>query len=191
MYKDELMKKGINIVLALVTVGLAYYLGNIIYVPIHFTGQFDKRQEVIKNDLAEIRDLQMHFKTNNKRFAKNFGELRQFLDTDTFTVTFLKEVGFNAKNEPIYDTSYAYTPVQDSLKLTDSKIASIGAMPFSNNKEYALNAGDLTKGKITVQVFEVKAMYEDFLHDLDASQYDPKDDFHIGSMYEASYAGNW
>lgn len=185
------MKKIINIGLGVLVLILAFYLGKIIYVPIHFEGEYLTRKEVVTNDLTTIRDVQMLYKDHSGSFANNFGELKNFIKNDTFKILVLKELGFNDQNEPIYDTSYALKAVRDSIKWEENKMNSLGMMPFSEGKEYILNAGDLKKGKITVKVFEVKAMYGDFLHDLDQSQYDKSDDFHIGSMYQATYAGNW
>lgn len=185
------MKKIINAVLILCACGLAFYLGRIIYIPINFTSVFEKRQEVIKSSLLEIKDLQLSYKDSRGSFAAKFDDLKDFIKNDTFQIMKLEEIGFNDKNEPIYDTSYSYMPVLDSLKLSDDEINGLGIIPFSNNEEYKLNAGDLKKGKFTVKVFEVKANYGAFLHDLDATQYDAKDEFKVGSMYEASYAGNW
>ena len=66
-------------------------------------------------------------------------------------------------------------------------------IPYTNQKEWAIDAGSIEKGEVVVQVFEVSATYKDVLIGLDAEnkKYDLASSLRVGSMSEASLNGNW
>ena len=58
---------------------------------------------------------------------------------------------------------------------------------------YSIEAGNIEKGKVIVQVFEVSTTYGTFLKGIDANNkgIDLEDIIRVGSMSEASINGNW
>ena len=61
------------------------------------------------------------------------------------------------------------------------------SMQVGNN----VDAGQIVKGKVTVQVFKIEAPFGAFLSDQDNNLFEPDDSWSIGSMTEATYGGNW
>ena len=66
-------------------------------------------------------------------------------------------------------------------------------VPFSQGKQFSIEAGNIEKGKVIVQVFEVSTTYATFLKGIDANNkgIDLEDIISVGSMSEASINGNW
>ena len=74
-------------------------------------------------------------------------------------------------------------------------------IPFTNNQEFEIEAGYITRGGMNVPVFEAKAPYKTYLNGLDpqrirnaAAQQEAIDKYagiKVGSMNEASIDGNW
>ena len=65
-------------------------------------------------------------------------------------------------------------------------------VPYSNTT-YNIDAGQVEKGNVTVQVFEISTNYRTVFTGLDAENksYDLDALLKVGSMTEASLNGNW
>ena len=65
-------------------------------------------------------------------------------------------------------------------------------VPYSNST-YNIHAGQIEKGNVTVQVFEISANYRTVFKGLDAENksYNLDELLKVGSMTEASLNGNW
>lgn len=186
------MRLGINIGLAAIAVILCVILCNSVYTEIHFDAEFKKRKEAIIARFDVLKDIQAKFKSEKGKFAGSWQEVQRFVETDSFTLITLVEKGFNAENEPIYDTIKNYVMVKDSLKLNIVG-ADLGLIPLpvGNTEKFDLEAKTIKSGKFDVNVFKITAPFDRFLSDFSQKKYDANKDFHIGSLREQSYAGNW
>ena len=96
------------------------------------------------------------------------------------------------------DTNYvkAYETVFDTTYLNSREnppnINSLISVPNSN-AEYSIAAGQIEKGKVLVQVFEISTTYGTIFSGLNAENrsYDLNSLLKVGSMDEASLNGNW
>ena len=65
-------------------------------------------------------------------------------------------------------------------------------VPFSD-ETFSIESGNIEKGKVVVQVFEVSTTFGTFLNGLDATNkgIDLGNTLRVGSMSDASINGNW
>ena len=186
------MRLGINIGLTVTAIILCYILCNSIYTEIHYSSEYESRKAAIIKRFDLLKEIQTKFKSEKGKFAGSWQEVQQFVDTDSFTLITLVEKGFDDENEPIYDTIKNYKMVKDSLKL-DIASSSIGIIPLpvGNTEQFKIEAKTIRSGKFPVNVFKITAPFKSFLNDFDENKYGANKDFHIGSLREQSYAGNW
>ena len=66
-------------------------------------------------------------------------------------------------------------------------------VPYSEGESFKIEFGDIEKGKVVVQVFEVSTTFGTFLKGIDANNkgIDLDDIIRVGSMSDASINGNW
>ena len=65
-------------------------------------------------------------------------------------------------------------------------------IPHSQGSELQLRAGKIKSGSLTVQVFEAKALKEEYLKGLDVDLVkNASKDLIVGSMTSAKINGNW
>ena len=79
-------------------------------------------------------------------FAKDIDTLLNFVKYDTFNVNIVTQTGFDSLNEPILDTSYVYMAVRDSLAPKGYTLDQAAVIPFSENKSFDVQAGQIQKG---------------------------------------------
>lgn len=185
------MHKKVNIGLFVLTLILGWYFCYSIYTRIEFEDQFDLRKKIVTERLLDLKGFQLAYKDANGIFAKELDTLLHFIQNDTFNVSIVTQKGFDSLNEPILDTAYVYMAVRDSLMPEGYTLAEARHIPFSNMVEYNVDAGQIVKGKVTVQVFKIEAPFGAFLSDQDNNLFEPDDSWSIGSMTEATYGGNW
>ena len=93
---------------------------------------------------------------------------------------------------PVYQTIYN----QDYLDTRDSRfpfdLEKLSLVPFSD-ETFSIESGNIEKGKVVVQVFEVSTTFGTFLNGLDATNkgIDLDNTLRVGSMSDASINGNW
>jgi hypothetical protein len=77
-----------------------------------------------------------------------------------------------------YETMYV--SIKDSL-FRNKSIDSLPFIPFSGGQKFQLRAGKIKKGAVEISVFEVE----------DTAPFDTRKVLRVGSMTDASLAGNW
>ena len=184
------MKTALNIGLALVAIGLAIWLGWIIYVPIKFEKVHNERTKAVKDKLTTIRDMQMAYKKTKGEFAENFVELINFVKYDSIII--VKVVG-NPDDTTVvtrFDTSFI--PAKDSIKPAYA-LEDLPYIPYSKGKKFDLYTAQRKVGvaEVPIYVLEILARKKDILFDQDPQMYDTTAVLKIGSRYDATYDGNW
>ena len=88
----------------------------------------------------------------------------------------------------VFDDAY----IESRKKDFPLDINTLTTVPYSNSK-YNIDAGQVEKGKVIVQVFEISTNYETVFTGLDAKNksYELDALLKVGSMTEASLNGNW
>ena len=88
---NKILKTILSIVLALLCVFLVYKIYQGVMEPVRFEHDVNARKKVAIQQLKDIRDLQVAFKSVNDRFTASFDTLKQFYNTGEMVV--LMQIG--------------------------------------------------------------------------------------------------
>lgn len=169
------MKKGIQIFLGLVIVALIYVIADMIHTPLKFEQQLKERNAEVIVKLKDIRAAQRAYKSKYQQFTGDFDSLINFILNDSLTMErklvdeddsvamaqARKKYGRKFKNVEKFTYS-----VKDSLfkHLSEEDIKNLRYIPYSDNKEFYLEAAILTtESKIVIPTVECRAPYINFL----------------------------
>ena len=206
--------KKIALILIPLNIILAYFVYNSVDSEVVFNEQAKERISENVQKLKDLRTLQIAFKKEKNVFANDFPTLLGFLMNDSLQIIksegetpdsmingkqltdiralelgLIKRDTFyvSAKNS-IFDETYLNTR-NENFTLD---INTISKIPFTD-LDYNIEASEIEKGKVAVQVFEISASYGNVLIGLDAEnkKYALDNLLKVGSMTEASLNGNW
>tara|TARA_B110000444_G_scaffold229151_1_gene235452 strand:+ start:40 stop:675 length:636 start_codon:yes stop_codon:yes gene_type:complete len=206
--------KKIALILIPLNIILAYFVYNSVDSEVVFNEQAKERISENVQKLKDLRTLQIAFKKEKNVFANDFPTLLSFLMNDSLQIIksegetpdsiingkqltdiralelgLIKRDTFyvSAKNS-IFDETYLNTR-NENFTLD---INTISKIPFTD-LDYNIEASEIEKGKVAVQVFEISASYRNVLIGLDAEnkKYALDNLLKVGSMTEASLNGNW
>ncbi|MFL2569669.1 MAG: hypothetical protein ACJ0QH_03055 [Flavobacteriales bacterium] len=173
-----------------------------------FQEETNFRKSAVIQDLKDIRTAQIAFKDKYRVYAGDFNSLLSFVKNDSLAV--VKAIGETPDSltedqallagiisrdtvfVPVYQTIYN----QDYLDTRDSRfpfdLDKLSMVPFSD-ETFSIESGNIEKGKVVVQVFEVSTTFGTFLNGLDATNkgIDLGNTLRVGSMSDASINGNW
>ncbi len=173
-----------------------------------FQEETNFRKSAVIQDLKDIRTAQIAFKDKYRVYAGDFNSLLSFVKNDSLAV--VKAIGETPDSltedqallagiisrdtvfVPVYQTIYN----QDYIDTRDSRfpfdLEMLSMVPFSDEK-FSIESGNIEKGKVVVQVFEVSTTFGTFLNGLDATNkgIDLDNTLRVGSMSDASINGNW
>ena len=173
-----------------------------------FQEETNFRKSAVIQDLKDIRTAQIAFKDKYRVYAGDFNSLLSFVKNDSLAV--VKAIGETPDSltedqalmagiisrdtvfVPVYQTIYN----QDYLDTRDSRfpfdLEKLSMVPFSD-ETVNIESGNIEKGKVVVQVFEVSTTFGTFLNGLDATNkgIDLDNTLRVGSMSDASINGNW
>ncbi len=196
----------INIALTLVAILLVYLVFDSIRQPVAFENTRRTRESEVIQNLKDIRSTQTLFKQTYNRYTASFDSLIEYVKTGELpVVNIIADPTDTTFTKTINDT-VGYIKVSDSLfkNRVNFNVNDLRYIPFSNNEEFELQAGYITRGGLKVAVFEAKAPYKSYLNDEDkkfrqrvnnlrAEQEDlgKYAGLKVGSMDEASTNGNW
>lgn len=169
-----MVKKIAQIVLAVVIVLLVYVIYQQISTPIRFDNELAGRRAAVIERIKDIRTAQRAFKSKYMHFTGDFDSLEQFILNDTLelerklvdeydsvAMAQLKKSG--RKNVEKFKIAVIDT-IFSPKKLTAEQIKELRYIPFSDNKEYYLEAGIITtESKVVIPVVECRAPYKEFL----------------------------
>lgn len=193
------MKSIINIVLLLVVVGLAVFLGYQIYEPIHFEEEWEQREKKIALQLIQIRSAQQAHKGIKGYYAGSFDSLRHVLSTDSFKIT---SVFGDADEEGTVVKKVTYfVNAADSMVNAGIDLATLDNVPVTDanpNAKFKVQSGVVTKQGVEVPVVEVSIPVKDFMGEFAQnrykrynSQFEPNGLLKFGDLSNPSVAGTW
>jgi hypothetical protein len=206
------MKSALQIILAIIIVVLGYFLFESIMKPIRFNRDRNVRVQAAIEKLKDIREMQVAYKGVYGKYTGSFDTLITFYKSDSLPIEKKLQVAeYNSdeitEREAIkrgyIKIEQSKVAVKDSLPTPGYPINEIRFIPFTNNKEFTLAAGEVnTASGAIVKVFEAYAMYEDLLKGLDPQlviNYIEEREkitkfrgLKVGSLEEATNnAGNW
>lgn len=193
----------INIALTLVACLLAYLVFDSIRQPVAFENTRREREIKVVQSLKDIRSTQTLFKQTYNRYTANFDSLIEYVRTGELPiVNMIPDPEDTTFTKTINDT-VGYIKVIDSLfnSRDNFDINSLRIVPFSQNVQFEIQSGYITRGGLKVAVFEAKTPYSVYLWDLDPQRVnnlraeqedlDKYAGLKVGSMDEPSTSGNW
>lgn len=193
----------IKIGLFLVILFLGYRLYAIIQDPIDFERLKEKRYDVVKMRLEQIRDVQKAHRTEYLSFAENIDALIAFVDTGKTAIIERKDSSFmyydkvyqqEMNKDTIITKILGYESVKDKLFGADFDPESLRYIPFSDSEPFHVEAGKIDVNEVVVPVFVAKAPNKAIFHDVleQYSQYMDEDyALQVGDMNEPTLSGNW
>lgn len=207
------MKVTLKILLAVAVVLLAYMCYRSIMGPIEFKDEKDRRENLIKARLIDIRKAQIEYKNIHKVHAANFDELSKFLKDEK--LPFLMKEGVltdeqlekgmtekEAVKKGLIRRDTIWVTAVDTLFGKGYNVDDLRNVPGAN-VQFTMDTATLTSGSgYTVKVFQCGVQYDDYLGDLDKQLvYNLKDKaekmnkypgLRVGSVEEINNnAGNW
>ena len=199
--------KQIALILIPLNIILIYFVYNSINSEVEFNKVAKVRISENVQKLKDLRQVQVKYKQEKGTFADNFEALTNFLENDSMsivkaigetpdTLTDLEalELGIISRDttyvlakETVFDAAY-----MESRKKFTLDINNLTTVPHSD-AVYSIDAGQVEKGKVIVQVFEISTTYGSVFEGLDAEnkKYELDALLKVGSMSEASLNGNW
>lgn len=192
------MKLVINLVLAVVIIGLLYVLIQSIREPISFRAERTRREQAVINKLMEIRKAQEAYRDITGSFAPNFDTLKYVLTNGRFMIIQVfgdpDDPNFTGKIE--YDT--VYTPAIDSVRAMGLDLDSLKYVPFGAGATFDIAADTVTYQSTVVNVVEVgvprkvfMGKYADPRYARYDRSYDPNSVIKFGNMTAPNLSGNW
>ena len=207
------MKVTLKILLAVAVVLLAYMCYRSIMGPIEFKDEKDRRENLIKARLIDIRKAQIEYKNIHKVHAANFDELSKFLKDEKLPFLIKEgvltdeqlEKGMTEKEavkKGLIRRDTVWVTAVDTLFGKGYNVDDLRNVPGAN-VQFTMDTATLTSGSgYTVKVFQCGVQYDDYLGDLDKQLvYNLKDKaekmnkypgLRVGSVEEINTnAGNW
>ena len=207
------MKVTLKILLAVAVVLLAYMCYRSIMGPIEFKDEKDRRENLIKARLIDIRKAQIEYKNIHKVHAANFDELSKFLKDEKLPFLIKEGVLTDEQLEKVMTEKEAvkkglirrdtiWVTAVDTLFGKGYNVDDLRNVPGAN-VQFTMDTATLTSGSgYTVKVFQCGVQYDDYLGDLDKQLvYNLKDKaekmnkypgLRVGSVEEINNnAGNW
>lgn len=207
------MKVTLKILLAVAVVLLAYMCYRSIMGPIEFKDERDRRENLIKARLIDIRKAQIEYKNIHKVHAANFDELSKFLKDEKLPFLIKEgvltdeqlEKGMTEKEavkKGLIRRDTVWVIAVDTLFGKGYNVDDLRNVPGAN-VQFTMDTATLTSGSgYTVKVFQCGVLYDDYLGDLNKQEvYNLKDKaskmgkyagLRVGSVEEINNnAGNW
>ena len=207
------MKVTLKMLLAVAVVLLAYMCYRSIMGPIEFKDERDRRENLIKARLIDIRKAQIEYKNIHKVHAANFDELSKFLKDEKLPFLIKEgvltdeqlEKGMTEKEavkKGLIRRDTVWVTAVDTLFGKGYNVDDLRNVPGAN-VQFTMDTATLTSGSgYTVKVFQCGVLYDDYLGDLNKQEvYNLKDKaskmgkyagLRVGSVEEINNnAGNW
>jgi len=158
--------------------------------PIKYETERSKRYEEVKDKLVELRKGQIMYKRKYDRYAGDLDTLKKFFSDDSIMI--INQVGDPNDSTVVVQKVETWVYVKDSLFKEDpDRIATMDVIPFSDGQKFVSQAGEITKNKVNVKVFEISAPYGAMYKGLNKKYFDPDEVIKVGSMTEATTSGNF
>lgn len=184
-----MVKKIIQVVMALIIVGLAYLVYDSIMQPIRFNKQKEIREKAIIQRLKDIRDAQIAYKAVHNKYMGDFDTLIDFVNNGKFALVLKIGNTDDSTAQIIRDTTFI--SVKDSIFDKDFAIDSIRYIPYAKGKEFNMYAQQIEKARVLVSVFCASAIKRDYMEGLDKNLFEEEDSIYVGSLEEPTTDGNW
>lgn len=211
-----MIKKLVQVALAIVILGLLYVIYVQIATPIRFDKETGQRKALVIDRIKDIRTAERAFKSKYQHFTADFDSLINFVlnedlelerkivdEDDSVALAMLKKAG--KKNVETFTIAVIDTIFAPKV-LTPDQVKELRYVPFTDRQtQFILEAGQLTTGSgVVVPVVECRIPYKAFLDtveyrqeiinliDNEVNNFNRYPGVKFGSMENANNeAGNW
>ncbi|MFO8235199.1 MAG: hypothetical protein R6U04_07340 [Bacteroidales bacterium] len=172
------MKTAIQVILAVVIIGLGYGLYKSIQTPIDFERTKDRRYDATIQKLRDIRTAQIAYRNEHDKFTGSFDTLIDFIKEDSLNI--VKATGYipdslldegmterEALQEGIIERDTIKVSIKDSLFEEGYDADDLWRIPSTDNDSFEMAAKIVESGGIDVPIFEAKVHNDVLLHGLD------------------------
>jgi len=179
---NKWLKLTLLVIFTVAIAALAWILWRQIMTPIEYDKTLKERETAVIARVVDIRSAEQAYKLKNQRYTGDWDSLLNFVMRDSLTferklvdeddsVAYAQLLKSGRKNVEQYVMAVRDT-IFSPRKLSDGQIEELKFIPFApDGTEFLLNAGMLTtESKVVVPVFEAKAPYKLFMHDLDEQE---------------------
>lgn len=200
---NKTLKLILQAVLTVCILVLTYLVVESIMQPVRFDKAVDGRTERVVQNLKDIRSAQLAYKAMNDRYTGSFDTLISFVKEGEIPVVYIiQDPNDTTFTKTITDT-IDFINVQDSLfnDREEFTAENLRFVPYGQGEEFEMEANEIEKGGVIVDVIEVKTAYEVFMKGLDKQMIinkikkrediDKYAGLKFGSMKEPSTNGNW
>ena len=208
------MKKIVQLILALVIVGLVYVIYDQISTPIRFENVKKAKEEAVIERIKDIRTAERAFKSKYQHFTGDFDTLINFVlndsiegqrrivdEDDSVAMAMLKKM--NKKNVEKFTVAVIDT-IFSPKRLSRQDVEDLRYITTDKQAQFIMEAGSAVASNVTVPIVECRAPYKLFLDTVAYRQEiinlidDEENNFNryagvkFGSMEAANNeAGNW
>lgn len=195
----------LRVVLGLVAAFFAWKIYQLINEPLEFEKLKNKRYDVVKERLLQIREAQVAYKDEYNRFCEDIDWLVAFVDTGYVSIVERKDSSYM-----YYDKTYQRDMEKDTVvvrKIGRETVKSyvfkdsnfdaerLRMIPFSDGHPFFLDASVLDRRGIRIPVFEAAAPNAAIFQDQTTGVYreyiDMDFSLTVGSLSEPRISGNW
>lgn len=177
-----MIKKLVQVALAIAILGLIYVIYQQIATPIRFETETNQRKALVIDRIKDIRTAERAYKTKYQHFTGDFDSLINFVlneelelerkivdEDDSVGLAQLKKAG--KKNVETFTIAVIDT-IFAPKTLTPDQVKELRYVPFTERKvQYILRAGQLTTGSgVVVPVVECRVPYKAFLDTIEYRQ---------------------
>lgn len=177
-----MIKKLVQVALAIAILGLIYIIYQQIATPIRFETETNQRKALVIDRIKDIRTAERAYKTKYQHFTGDFDSLINFVlneelelerkivdEDDSVGLAQLKKAG--KKNVETFTIAVIDT-IFAPKTLTPDQVKELRYVPFTERKvQYILRAGQLTTGSgVVVPVVECRVPYKAFLDTIEYRQ---------------------
>jgi hypothetical protein len=201
------MKPVLSIVLWAVIIYFGYQIYSSIMTPINFNKMKKQRYALVIENLKTIRDAELAYASVNRKFTSNFSDLVNFIETDSFAITEVKNIVVTEQRgritidveKRVVDT-VGFEMVKNSFEGRDYK----GMMNVpGTDAKFELKTGSVEKVQgVLASVFEAKVdkavVLEGMNKDLIRQEKEalggvnvPGEYIAVGSLEDVNSNGNW
>ena len=201
------MKPVLSIVLWAVIIYFGYQIYSSIMTPINFNKMKKQRYALVIENLKTIRDAELAYASVNRKFTSNFSDLVNFIETDSFAITEVKNIVVTEQRgritidveKRVVDT-VGFEMVKNSFEGRDYK----GMMNVPGTEaKFDLKTGSVEKVQgVMASVFEAKVdkaiVLDGMNKDLIRQEKEalggvnvPGEYIAVGSLEDVNSNGNW
>ncbi|PIQ35175.1 MAG: hypothetical protein COW63_01620 [Bacteroidetes bacterium CG18_big_fil_WC_8_21_14_2_50_41_14] len=197
------MKKIVQVILAVIIIGLGYLVYESIMEPVRFKKEKSSREKMVIQKLKDIRSSQVIYKQLKGSYATSFDTLISFLKVAEIPVVkIIPDPTDTTYTRTISDT-VGFINVADSLfsKIKNFSFTTFKTIPYSGGEFFEMKADTTERGGVKVHVFEAKAPFTAYLKGMDEqsiinlnAKFEDIDKYpglKVGSLVEPSTDGNW